>query len=195
MVAATATLPLLPNDPGIGRHGDVAHPGVWAHRLADGRFTRTVASAAGLGRGWIGILPFALLVCTAVVIAAVATGRLAVRRRDAEAAVVALAGWLVTLRAAPALLRHDRFAGGRLGAVAALLLLAAVVVTVVRVLDSGALAALPGLPLLALGVPALPRHPPLVLLAVSILTTAYAERRRLHLRLPRASDVPARVRS
>src|SRR5205085_4937756 len=73
MVAATATLPLLPNDPGIGRHGDVAHPSVWAHRLADGRFTRTVASAAGLGRGWIGILPFALLVLAAVVLAAVTT--------------------------------------------------------------------------------------------------------------------------
>jgi len=197
MVAATATLPLLPNDPGIVRHGDVAHPSVWAHRLADGRFTRTVASAAGLGRGWIGILPFALLVLAAVVLAAVTTGRPAVRRRDADAAAVALAGWLVTLRAAPALLRHDRFEGGRLGAVAALLLLAAVVVTVVRVLDSGGLAALPGLPLLALAVPAQPRDPPLalVLLAVSILTTAYAERRRLHLRLPRASDIPARVRS
>lgn len=195
MLAATATNPLLPSNVDVGRHGDVARPSVWAERLFDGRFTRTVASAAGLGRGWLGIAPFVLLVAAAVVLAAVATCRLPVRRRDVEAAVLAVAGWLLVLRAAPVLLRHDRFEGGVLGAVAAALLAALVIFTVVRALGTGPLAALPALPLVAFAVPALPRHPSaaLLVLFVALLAATVAERRLLP-RLPGAGDVPARLR-
>jgi hypothetical protein len=99
MLAATATDPLLP---------DGASPSRWWRLLVHGHFTRTIG---------IGIAPFALLVAAAVVLVVRATPRLPVARHDLAGAAAALAGWLVTLRAAPVLLRH-----GDLGAVGALLL-------------------------------------------------------------------------
>jgi hypothetical protein len=97
MLAATATDPLIPDDPGR-----------WWRLLVHGHFTRTIA---------LGIAPFALLVAAAVVLVVRATPRLSPGRHDVAGAAAALAGWLVTLRAAPVLLRH-----GGLGAVGALLL-------------------------------------------------------------------------
>ena len=188
MVAATATDPLLRNDPAIGRHGDVADPDVWWRLLVHDHFTRTVATAVGLGRGVVGIAPFALLLAAAIALAVRATGRLPAGRNDVAGAGVALAGWLVTLRAAPVLLRHDRFHGGRLGAVDALLLALLVVFVVVRALQAGAAAAAPALPLLAFAVPAVDRDPVvafLILLAAAIAATL------AHIPIPRAraSDV------
>ena len=174
MLAATATDPLLPNDPAIGRHGDVADPWTWGRLIGDDRFARTAASAAGVGRGVIGIAPFLLLVAAAVVLVLRATPRLPLGRHDVAGAVAALAGWLVTLRAAPVLLRHDRFHGGRLGAIDAFLLALLVAFAVVRVLQAGALAGLPAVPLLALLVPPVARDPAaalLVLLVAAVATT------------------------
>jgi hypothetical protein len=112
MLAATATDPLLPDDP--------ADPGRWWRLLVHGHFTRTVA---------LGIAPFALLAAGAVVLVVRATPRLVPGRQDVAGAVAALAGWLVTLRAAPMLLRH-----GGLGAVGALLLALLVVAAVAAAL-------------------------------------------------------------
>jgi hypothetical protein len=112
MVAATATDPLLPDDP--------ADPGRWWRLLVHGHFTRTIA---------IGITPFALLVAAAVVLVVRATPRLSPGRHDVAGAVAALLGWLVTLRGAPVLLRH-----GGLGAVGALLLALLVVAAVAATL-------------------------------------------------------------
>jgi hypothetical protein len=195
MVAATATNPLLPNDPAVGRHGDVADPWTWGRLIGDDRFARTAASAAGLGRGLIGIAPFLLLIAAAIVLVVRTTPRLPLGRRDVAGAVAALAGWLVMLRAAPVLLRHDRFHGGRLGAVDAFLLALLVVFAVVRVLKAGALAGLPVVPLLALLVPPIAREPAaaLLVLLVAALAAAFAHRHLL-LRLP-ASGLPARLRS
>jgi hypothetical protein len=111
MLAATATDPLLPD--GVG-------PGRWWRLLVHGRFTDTVA---------LGIAPFALLVAAAVVLVVRATPRLSPGRHDLAGAVAALVGWLVTLRAAPVLLRH-----GDLGAVGALGLAFLVVAAVAAVL-------------------------------------------------------------
>jgi hypothetical protein len=105
MLAATATDPLIPY-----------HPGRWWRLLVHGHFTRTLG---------LGIAPFALLVVAAVVLVVRATPRLSPGRHDAAGAAVALAGWLVVLRGAPALLRHgDLGAAGALGL--ALLVAAAV---------------------------------------------------------------------
>src|SRR5205823_13250217 len=109
-------------------------------------FARPLASAAGGGRGLVGIAPFALLVAAAIALSMRATGRLPAGRHDSAGAVAALAGWLVTLRAAPVLLRHDRFHGGRHGAIDALLLALLVVFVVARVLQGGAAVAAPALP-------------------------------------------------
>jgi hypothetical protein len=109
MLAATATGPLIPDDPGR-----------WWPLLVHGDFTRTVG---------LGIAPFALLVAAAVVLVVRATPRLSPGRHDLAGAVAALVGWLVTLRAAPVLLRH-----GDLGAVGALLLAVLVVAAVAATL-------------------------------------------------------------
>jgi hypothetical protein len=109
MLAATATDPLIPKDPSR-----------WWHLLVHGHFTRTVA---------LGIAPFALLVAAALVLVMRATPRLSPGRHDLAGAVAALVGWLVTLRAAPVLLRH-----GDLGAVGALLLVLLVVAAVAAAL-------------------------------------------------------------
>ncbi|HJQ74314.1 MAG TPA: hypothetical protein VJ814_05475, partial [Gaiellaceae bacterium] len=110
MLVATATDLLIPDDPGR-----------WWRLLVHGHFTDTVA---------IGIAPFALLIVAAVVLVVRATPRLSPGRHDLAGAVAALVGWLVTLRAAPVLLRH-----GDLGAVGALLLALVVVAAVAATLE------------------------------------------------------------
>jgi hypothetical protein len=114
MLAATATDPLLP---------DNVDPGRWWRLLVHGHFTHTIT---------LGIAPFALLVGVAAVLVVRATPLLSPGRHDMAGAAAALAGWLVTLRAAPALLRH-----GSLGAVGALGLALLVVLVVARVLKAG----------------------------------------------------------
>jgi hypothetical protein len=109
MLAATVTDPLIPNDPDR-----------WGRLLVHGHFTRTVA---------LGIAPFAVLVAAAFVLVVRATPQLSPGRHDVAGAVAALVGWLVTLRAAPALLSH-----GDLGAVGALLLALLVVAAVAAAL-------------------------------------------------------------
>lgn len=152
MLLATITEPLLPNNegPGIVRFGDVAHPSRWLDRLRDGRFTDTVFAHAGLGHGWLSIAPVLAVVGAAIALAAAAVGRLEVRRRDAECASVALAGWLVALLAAPELLHHDRFEGGIAGVWGTVALLLAVVGACVQTSRSGFVRALPAAPLVAL---------------------------------------------
>jgi hypothetical protein len=153
MVAATATEPLLPNNYlTVARRGDIANTSLWFHRVADGDFTRSVLSSAGAGSGWIGIAPFLLAIVAALVLTVLATQPPALRRRDAETAAFALAGWLLASLTAPVLLRHDRATGSSLGALAVVALVTALVVTAVRVHRSGATAALPALPLLAFSV-------------------------------------------
>jgi hypothetical protein len=110
MLAAAATNPLIPNDPGR-----------WWRLLVHGDFTRTIG---------LGIAPFALLVAAALVLVVGATPRLSPGRHDLAGAVAALVGWLVGLRAAPVLLRH-----GDLGAVGALLLALMVVAAVAATLE------------------------------------------------------------
>ena len=101
------------------------------------------------------------------------------------------------------LLRHDRFAGSSLGALAVLALLSSIVVTVVRVHRSGPIAALPAVPLLAFGVHRFGHHAGWALaLAVAVLAVSLAfERRPLwawmerqvgRVALPRRRAVPAR---
>lgn len=192
MLTAKTTEPLLPNDPRVGSHGDVVDTGRWAHHLAHGEFGRSLGSAAGLGRGWLSIAPFVLAIAAALALAAAATGRLPVRRRDAEAAAVALAGWALVLHAAPALLRHDRFEGGTLGVVAAALLAALAVLAVVRAVRAGPRAALPALPLAAFVARPLATHPAWALAVTLVALAAFAlagAGRWIPQRLPRASGV------
>jgi hypothetical protein len=171
MLLATVTEPLLPNNEGAGvrRFGDVAHPGLWLDRLRDGRFTDTVFAHAGLGRGWLSIVPVLLLVATGVALAAAAVGRVAFHRRDLECAAVALAGWLLALFSAPELLRHDRFEGGTAGVFAALVLLTAIVLAVAAANRGGVAGALPAVPLVA--IPFL-RERPVWALALVLAATA-----------------------
>jgi hypothetical protein len=153
MVAATATQPLLPNNYiTASSRGEIADTSHWFDRVADGDFTRSVLSSAGAGSGWIAIAPFLLAILGALVLTAVATERPNLRRRDAETAAVVLVGWLLASLTAPVLLRHDRATGSSVGALAVVALVAALVVTAIRVHRSGALAALPAVPLLAFGV-------------------------------------------
>jgi hypothetical protein len=153
MAAATATEPLLPNNYlTSARRGDIANTAHWFHRVADGNFTRTVLSSAGAGHGWIAVAPFLLAVIAGLALTALATGPVPVRRRDAEVAAVVVAGWLLAALTGPVLLRHDRATGSPLGALALIALVACIAVTAARVHRSGAVAALPAVPLLAFAV-------------------------------------------
>jgi hypothetical protein len=121
MAIATSAEPLLSND-------DTHH---WIARIADGNFAATVLSLAGIGHGWLAILPFYALVAAAAV-AAVAATRFPLARADLATAVAALAAWIVVEHGAPELLRVDELVGQSWGAVAALLLLGAAGWAVVR---------------------------------------------------------------
>jgi hypothetical protein len=196
MTTATATEVLLPNNtrqaPVVG---DIADTGRWLDRLSSLDFTDTA-----LGHGLVGIAPFAILLAAAAVLAVLATPRPELRRREVEAAVVALAGWLVLFRAGPMLLHADRSSGGALGAVAVALTAALVILTAVRVHRSGALAALAAAPLAALAAPGVRHHPGWCLgLAVAALAlTAAVEQRALRAALRAClggrRQVPARAR-
>src|SRR3954452_16359152 len=165
MIVATSAEPLLSND-------DTHH---WIARIADGNFAPTVFSLTGIGHGWLAILPFFVLVAIAVV-AALATTRFVVTRRDAIGAVAAVLAWIVVEHGAPELLHVDDLVRESWGAVAALLLLAAATWAVVRLRPEGLL-------LLPFAVFAFDRHTKwAVLLAVATLaalTTRPALARRI----------------
>lgn len=117
MVVATSAEPLLQND-------DTRH---WLSRIAHGNFAATFVSLAGVGHGWLAILPFYVLVLLAAG-AAIAATPMRVARRDLGRAGAAVGAWLLVEHAAPELLRMDRAVGGESwGLLAALLLVAAAV--------------------------------------------------------------------
>lgn len=131
MTAATAAEPLLPNE-------DTRR---WLDRIVDGNFTATVLSLSGVGHGWLAIAPFFVAVAVAL-LAAIAGTRVAfVGRRDLALAAAALAAWVVVERGAPQLLRVDALVGEDIGAVAALLLIAAAAWSAARLRPEGLLLA------------------------------------------------------
>jgi hypothetical protein len=140
MAVATSAEPLLSND-------DTHH---WIARIADGNFTATVLSLAGIGHGWLAILPFYALLLVGLAAAVVATP-LPIRRRDAVTAVAALIAWIVVEHGAPALLQVDRLVHESFGLLAALALVAALSWAIVRLLGGRAAAAAPAVLLLAFG--------------------------------------------
>lgn len=97
-VAATLTHPLV---------GYETETVVWARYLREGFFQPTVATAVGLGRGWGGIWPFALLAGAGVLIAARATPRPRLTRASLLAGLALLAGWALFAALAPTLLGID----------------------------------------------------------------------------------------
>jgi hypothetical protein len=88
MAAATLTLPIL---------STAASTRVWWRLLESGHFSTPDANVAAFG----------VLVVLAILVAAVATPRFSVTRRDLELAVVGLGSWFALRRAGPALLAHD----------------------------------------------------------------------------------------
>ncbi|MES1248789.1 MAG: hypothetical protein ABUS54_14070 [Actinomycetota bacterium] len=139
MTVAVSAEPLLPDDD--------THR--WIARIEDGNFANTIVSRAGVGHGWLGILPLFAAVLVAVA-AAVASTRFA--PRDLATAAAAVAAWLVLQTGAPKLLRVDDLSRSSWGALAALLLALLAIWAVAR-LD------LPVLVLLApLAVPSFDRH-------------------------------------
>ena len=134
MLVATSAEPLLSND-------DTHH---WVARIAEGNFTSTLLSLAGVGHGWIAILPFYGFAAAAIVAAIVATP-LPVRRRDVIVAVAALAAWVAVEHGAPALLEIDRLVHQSFGAAAAILLVAGAAWAISRLARGDRLGAAPGL--------------------------------------------------
>ena len=126
MTVATSAEPLLSND-------DTHH---WIARIADGNFAATVLSLAGIGHGWLAILPFFLFVLIA---AAAAVPRFGLARRDLAMAAAAVVAWIVVEHGAPELLHVDDLVRQSWGAVAALLLLAGAVWAVARLRPEGLL--------------------------------------------------------
>ena len=128
MAVATSAEPLLSSD-------DTHH---WIARIADGNFAATALSLAGIGHGWLAILPFYALVLLAAASAAAVT-RFPVTRRDLATAAAAVLAWLVLEHGAPELLRVDDLVRQSWGAAAALLLVAAASWAVARLRPEGLL--------------------------------------------------------
>jgi hypothetical protein len=147
MAVATSAEPLLQND-------DTHH---WIARIVDGNFTATVVSLAGVGHGWIAILPFFLLVLVAVV-ATVAVTPLRVTARDLWLAAAALVAWVVVLHGAPALLQVDRLTGESWGVLAAAALVAGLASGLVRLHAGDLRGAAPAVLLLAFGLRRFDEH-------------------------------------
>jgi hypothetical protein len=97
-VVATITHPLI---------GYETEAIVWARYLREGLFQPTLASAAGMGRGWGGIWPFLLAAGGAVALAVLATARTPISRSSLLAGVLALAAWCLFAALAPTLLGID----------------------------------------------------------------------------------------
>ena len=164
MTVATAAGPLLSND----------NTRSWLVRIEHGNFTATVLSPAGIGHGWLAILPFFALVLVGAGAAIAATPRLAVGRRDLVVAMVALVAWILVEHGAPELLRVDRVVHKGWGVAAAILLVAALVWTVLRVRTGGVWAALPAVPLLAFATVRFDQHTKWALLVTLLVLVALA---------------------
>jgi len=161
MSVATSAEPLLSND-------DTHH---WIARIADGNFAATVLTLAGVGHGWLAILPFYAFVLVAVLAAAAAT-RVAVTRRDLVTAAAAVLAWLVVAHGAPELLHVDDLVRQSWGAVAALLLAAGAGWAVARL-------RLAGLLLLPFGLLGFDRHTKWAVLVALLALAAMAAAPRL----------------
>ena len=131
MAAATLTLPIL---------STAASTRTWWRLLEAGRFDTPDANVAA----------FAVLTVLAILVAARATPKPRVTRRDLELAVVGLASWFAIRRAGPALLAHDLATRQAWGL--AVLVVVGVVLTavIVRVAQGHGLAWLAGVPVVAL---------------------------------------------
>jgi hypothetical protein len=138
MLIATSAEPLLSNDD--------TH--LWIARIVHGNFAPTVLSFAGIGHGWLAILPFYALAAVAVA-AAAATTPLTFAGRDLALAAAALVAWIVVEHGAPALIEVDRLVHQDYGSIAVVALVAGLAWTLALLHRRSALAALPGLPLLA----------------------------------------------
>jgi hypothetical protein len=97
-VIATITHPLI---------GYETEAVVWMRYLGESFFQPTIATAAGLGRGWGGIWPFLLAAGAGVVLAAWATPRLRLSGSALGYGVLALVGWALFAALAPTLLGID----------------------------------------------------------------------------------------
>jgi hypothetical protein len=150
----------------------------WLSRIGHGNFTATVVSLAGVGHGWLAILPFYALVVVAA-IATIAATRLPLARRDLAVAAAAVVAWLVVEHGAPELLRVDRAVHQSYGAITAILLVAASAWAVLRLRPEG-------LPLLAFGTIRVGDHTKWALLLTLLVLGALAAGERV-----RRSPVPA----
>jgi hypothetical protein len=97
-VIATVTHPLV---------GYETETVTWTHRLFEGAFQPTIASAYGLGFGWGAIWPFLLAAAGAIALAARASERLALSSRQLAAGALALASWALFAALGPTLLGLD----------------------------------------------------------------------------------------
>src|SRR5207244_455602 len=89
MTIATSAEPLLSGF-------DTRH---WIDRIRAGNFAATIVSLAGVGHGWLAILPFFALVLVAVAAVAVASP-LSVERVDIVVAAASLVAWILVEHAA-----------------------------------------------------------------------------------------------
>ncbi len=97
-VVATITHPLV---------GYETETVTWTHRLFEGAFQPTIASAYGLGFGWGAIWPFLAAAAGAVALAAFASDRLALSNRQLAAGALTLGAWALFAALGPALLGLD----------------------------------------------------------------------------------------
>ena len=171
MLIATSAEPLLSNDD--------TH--LWITRIVHGNFAPTVFSLAGIGHGWLAIVPFYAVVAVALVAAAVATP-LRFARRDLALAAAALVAWVVVEHGAPALLEVDRLVHQGYGAIAAVALVAGLAWALVLLDRRGFAAALPALPLLAFAARGFDEHTKWAALLALLVLAALLVSGRLRLR-------------
>jgi hypothetical protein len=168
MLIATSAEPLLSNDD--------TH--LWIARIAHGNFAQTVLSLAGVGHGWLAILPFYAVALVAVAAAAAATP-LTFARRELAPAVSALVAWILVERGAPALLEVDRLVHQSYGAITTVVLVAGLTWGLLLLHRGRALAALPALPLLAFAARRFDAHTKWALLLALLVLAALAAGDRL----------------
>jgi hypothetical protein len=179
MVVATSAEPLLSND-------DTHH---WISRIAAGNFVPTVLSLWGTGHGWLGIMPFLLLV-TAAVLAAAATLRPTVERRDLVLAAASIVAWVVVEHGVPTLLRVDRLLGQSYGAVAAIAVVSSCAWALLRLFEGRPAAAAPALVLLAFAARRFDQHTKWAMLLALLVLGALALQPSLAARV-RRRGIPA----
>jgi hypothetical protein len=160
MTIATSAEPLLSNQ----------DTRLWTDRIGAGNFTQTVVSLAGGGHGWAAILPFYALVLAAIA----ATGLLLplrATRTEVAAAAGVVGAWILLEHAAPTLLHADRVVHKPWGALAVVLLVAALAVALAQ------RKLLPALPLLAFATVRFDEHTKwALLLALGVLAAIAASR-------------------